>query len=66
MINSDQSIPCPVCNTKIPFDTKQLLLGVKFVCSNCQAAIGLADESKPIVQETIEKFEEIKGKFSNE
>lgn len=66
MINNEQSIPCPVCNTKIPFDTKQLLLGVKFVCPNCNAAIGLADESKPIVKETMEKFEAIKGKFSKE
>jgi|TARA_R110000796_G_scaffold252645_2_gene390159 transcription initiation factor IIE alpha subunit len=64
MINLDQSIPCPVCKTKIPFDTKQLLLGVQFVCPNCQAAIGLAEESKPLVEETMKKFEEIKGKFS--
>lgn len=63
MINLEQSIPCPVCNTKIPFDTKQLLLGIKFECPNCKAAIGLAEESKPIVKETIEKFEEIKGQF---
>jgi transcription initiation factor IIE alpha subunit len=60
MINPDQSIPCPVCKTKIPFDTKQLLLGVQFVCSNCQSAIGLATESKAIVQKTIEKFEVVK------
>ena len=64
MINPDQSIPCPVCKTKIPFDTKQLLLGVQFVCSNCQSAIGLATESKAIVQETIEKFEAVKEKVA--
>ncbi len=60
MINSDQNIPCPVCQTKIPFDTKQLLMGVQFVCPNCQAAIGLADQSKPLVQETMDKFEQLK------
>lgn len=59
---AEQSIPCPVCQNKIPFDTKQLLLGVKFVCSNCQAAIGLAEESKPIVQETMNKFESLREK----
>jgi hypothetical protein len=64
MINLEQSIPCPVCNNKIPFDTKQLLLGVQFVCSNCFASIGLANESREIVQETITKFEELKGRFS--
>jgi transcription initiation factor IIE alpha subunit len=59
-MHSDQSIPCPTCNTKIPFDTKQLLLGIQFICPNCQAAIGLAQESKAVVQETMAKFEEVK------
>ena len=62
MINSDQSIPCPTCSTKIPFDTRQLLLGIQFVCHNCQSAIGLATESKAIVQETMEKFEAVISK----
>jgi transcription initiation factor IIE alpha subunit len=66
MNDLNQSIPCPVCQTKIPFDTKQLLLGVQFVCPNCQAAIGLAEESKPLVQQTMEKFEAVKGQFSKE
>lgn len=65
MINKEQTIPCPVCQTKIPFDTKQLLLGMQFVCSNCHAAIGLAQESKPIVEETMNKFEDIKSKLSH-
>jgi transcription initiation factor IIE alpha subunit len=65
MINSDQSIPCPTCSTKIPFDTRQLLLGIQFVCPNCQSAIGLAIESKAIVQETMEKFEAVKSKSIN-
>lgn len=63
MINPDQSIPCPVCQTKIPFDTKQLLLGIQFTCPNCAASIGLSDESKPLVQDTMKKFEEVKGQF---
>ena len=60
MFNQDQSIPCPVCQTKIPFDTKQLLAGVKFVCPDCQAAIGLAEESKPLVQQTMDGFDQLK------
>lgn len=63
MINSEQNIPCPTCNTKIPFDTQQLLLGVKFICPNCQSAIGLAEESKTIVEETMKKFKDMKGKL---
>ena len=66
MINPDQSIPCPVCQTKIPFDTKQLLLGVQSACPNCDASIGLSDGSKPLVQETMEKFEAVKGQFPKE
>jgi len=64
MINTDQTIPCPVCQTKIPFDTKQLLMGIQFVCPNCQAAIGLAEQSKPIVEETMNKFDDLKEKLS--
>lgn len=64
MINTEQSIPCPVCNTKICFDTKQLLMGVKFVCPTCQAAIGLANESKPLLKDTMEKFESIKDNMT--
>jgi len=56
MINSEQCIPCPTCNTKTPFDTLQLLFGLKFICPNFKSAVGLADESKPIVEETIKKL----------
>ena len=65
MINQDQSIACPVCQTKIPFDTNQLLRGVKFSCPNeqCDASIGLSTESQPMVEKSIEKFNEIKNEF---
>jgi transcription initiation factor IIE alpha subunit len=64
MINPEQSIPCPVCQTKIPFDTRQLLMGVQFACPNCNASIGLASESHQLVQETMEKFEDMKNKVA--
>ena len=41
MINQEQAIPCPSCNTKIPFDVYQLLAGAKFTCPTCYASIGL-------------------------
>jgi hypothetical protein len=67
MLNQDQTIPCPICGTKIPFDTNQLIMGVQFSCPNteCDASIGLAGESKEIVKETMEKFETFKGKISD-
>ncbi len=67
MLNQDQTIPCPACGTKIPFDTNQLILGVQFSCPNteCDASIGLAGESKVIVKEAMEKLEMVKGKISD-
>lgn len=64
MIQQNQNIPCPICNTKIPFDTKQLMMGIRFGCPNCDASIGLAEESKELVEQTMEKFEAVKGRIS--
>lgn len=62
MINQDQYIPCPTCQTKIPFDLQLLLKGVEFVCPNCQGSIGLAAESKGLVEETMNSFDTMKKK----
>lgn len=56
----EQQIPCPVCNSKIPFNTQQLIAGIQFICPKCHASIGLAQESKAIVEETMKKLEELK------
>lgn len=63
MINQEQNIPCPVCSTKIPFSVNELMRGVKFKCPNptCDASVGLAEESKPLVEHAIDKFEALKG-----
>lgn len=61
MINQEQSIPCPTCQTKIPFDPQQLLMGVQFACPGCHALIGLPAESRPVVEETMNKFEDMKS-----
>ena len=60
MNHFQQTIPCPACNNQIPFDTHQLLQGVKFICSQCNAAIGMAVESKPLVANAMEKLEQVK------
>ena len=64
MINQENSIQCPACNTKIPFDVKMLLSGMKFSCpySECDASIGLSQESAPLVEQTLEKLEALKIK----
>ena len=63
MINQEQNIACPVCSTKIPFEATQLLQGVQFKCPNeqCDASIGLSMESKDVVGNAMEKFNEMKG-----
>lgn len=61
MKNLDQKISCPVCNTTILFDVNQLLMGVQFGCSNCHASVGLASESKQLVETTMQKIEDLKA-----
>lgn len=56
----DQYIPCPVCKTQIPIDLHLLVQGMQFSCPNCQAAIGLSTESRPIVNEAVDNFEKLK------
>ena len=55
-----QYIPCPVCRTQIPIDLHLLIQGVQFSCPNCQAAIGLASESRSVVSEAVDNFEKLK------
>lgn len=59
-----QTIPCPNCNEKIEFDVQGLLSGEKFNCPSCDASIALGAESKPLVEQTMEKFEDMKNTAS--
>jgi hypothetical protein len=65
MINQESSIQCPVCSSKILFEVNMLLSGMKFSCPNseCDASIGLSQESSPLVEQTLEKFEALKIKY---
>lgn len=60
MINQ-QSIPCPDCQTSIFFDPQMLLKGMQFACPNCHASLGLASESKEIVEQSLDKFNKLKS-----
>ncbi len=59
---SQSTLPCPVCHTPIPFEVRELLQGVRFVCSKCGAAISLSEGSRPQVQEAMEKLNRLKQK----
>ena len=60
MINKDTTIPCPVCQTPIPFDAQSLLAGISFSCPSCSASVGLSNGSKPIVEKTMKELETLK------
>lgn len=55
-----QTIPCPICKTAIPFDITRLLQGERFKCPKCDAKITLSSESRPQVQNAIDKLNKIK------
>lgn len=58
-----QKIPCPNCQTPIPFDVNQLLKGSSFSCPNCNSKIALSSENKSTVQDALDKFDELKNKL---
>lgn len=57
-----QQMPCPAegCNGQILFDAHMLLKGSQFSCPVCNAVIGLAPESHDVVQNAMDKFDEMK------
>lgn len=57
-MKTEQQIPCPVCNTLITFDAKQLILGTNFRCPGCHTNIGLANDSRPIVEQALQKLDD--------
>lgn len=50
------TLACPVCQTPVFIEMDQLLMGTRFTCSNCQAAIGLANNSKGIVKDALQSY----------
>lgn len=57
---SQQTIPCPDCQTNILFDPKLLVMGHSFQCSGCQATISLSPDSTSVVKDALQKLDEIK------
>ena len=62
MSQTQQSIQCPTsgCNGTIVIDTYMLLNGATFSCPQCKVTIGLAAESRNVVSDTMDKFEDLK------
>jgi transcription initiation factor IIE alpha subunit len=60
---TQQSIPCPDCGTKIYFDAQMLLQGAQFTCTHCGVTLGLAPESKEVVEQSLEKFGALKSEL---
>ncbi len=57
---TEQTIPCPACQTPVAFDTAGLLMGKHFKCGNCQAEIALSDSSRSTVSSAIDRLEQLK------
>lgn len=55
------TLPCPVCSTKIPADSTQLVAGTKFSCPNCSAKIGLTTNSRPKAQQAVETLKKLRN-----
>ncbi|MEL6535790.1 MAG: hypothetical protein AAFQ98_10280 [Bacteroidota bacterium] len=63
-MKNQQNIPCPVCNSPIPFSVQALLSGAGFTCVDCGATVSLSQESSHTVEETMHKFVALKQKVS--
>ena len=61
---SQQHIPCPVCQTSIPFEARELVMGKKFACPGCSAVVGIANDQLDIASQAMEKYEALK-QFAN-
>jgi transcription initiation factor IIE alpha subunit len=61
----EQIIPCPVCQTKIPFDLQSLLRGVCFTCPSCYASIGLSKDAVPTVEDAVKKLNDLKQQIKS-
>ncbi len=55
-----QQIECPVCHNTIFINIEELLKGRSFTCANCNSSVSLSSSSKRVVEETMEKFEQIR------
>lgn len=66
-MTSNQALPCPLCQTQIPFDTSLLLQGQKFSCPNpdCDAVVGIEPNSVPVAEEAMKKFDDLKQELNN-
>lgn len=57
---NEQNISCPNCGSNIAFDVNALLRGVSFACTGCDAKIQLSNNSKGLVEKSMEEFNKLK------
>lgn len=64
-MTNTNTLSCPSCNSPILYDVYGLLAGKKFVCPNCSLVISLAAESKNVVQNAVDKYEQLEKSKGN-
>ncbi len=57
---AEQTIPCPTCQSKIPFDPVELIRGHKFTCATCASVVGIAKDDLAKAGEAYQKYETLK------
>ena len=56
----EQNLPCPVCQSKIPFDSVALIQGYKFSCHNCNATVGISNDDLEHTSKIYDKYNSLK------
>lgn len=61
-MSSNVTINCPLCNSPIVVEPKQLMSGAKFGCSNhqCDAVVSISQESQSTVKTAINELDQLK------
>ncbi len=59
-MNYEATVPCPQCQTPIPFEPRALISGIGFSCPKCQATIAISGPSRAVAKESLERLEALK------
>jgi len=62
-MKNHSEIQCPNCGGTIYLDTKLLLQGANFSCSNqhCDATVALSNTSYQVTQDAMNEFEDLRA-----
>lgn len=62
MLNTTNTIECPICHTPLTFDVYGLLAGQSYGCQNCKLKLSLSQESHTVLESAMAKLENLAQK----